>query len=323
MRRFIFVGSIVVLTLALFGVVWLALKRPPQRAAPQLEIERTPERIARGRHLATHVAGCVQCHSEVDTSRFGLPVVAETEGTGGPCVGPEQDFDGRVCAPNLTPHPTAGVGAWTDGELLRAIREGVDRDGNGLFPRMPYEKFRDFLSDEDAYAIIAWMRSLPPSERITPSRKLPFPLAIVVKYLPAPVPEPVSPPRGTPEQRGRVIAELAGCPTCHTPIDERHYPIESQLLSGGRPYPLPGGAIVKSANLTPHPEGLGNATFEDFLQQLRDPGRVAGAAGPGHRTVMPRAAFAGMHDGELRDLWAWLRSVPPLPGPTPAPSSVR
>jgi len=313
MRRFIFVGSCGLLSLALFGVIWLALLQPPQRPAPDLEVERTPERIERGRYLATHVAGCVQCHSPTDGSRFGLPVIPGTEGTGGSCVDAALGFDGRVCAPNLTPHPTAGVGAWSDGELLRAMREGVDRHGNGLFPRMPYEKFRDFLSDEDAHAIIAWMRTLPPSDAVTPSRRLPFPLGIVVKFLPAPVPDPVAPALDTPEQRGRVVAELAGCPTCHTPIDERRYPIEGLLLSGGRPYPLPGGGEVTSANLTPHPDGLGAVEFEAFKQRLRDPARNLAPATPAQRTVMPWAALAGLTDEDLEALWSWLRSVPPLP----------
>lgn len=313
MRRFIFVGTVGILTLALFGVIWLALKKPPQRPAPELVVERTPERIERGRYLAAHVAGCVQCHSPTDSSRFGLPVLAGAEGTGGGCVDAALGFDGRVCAPNLTPHPTAGVGRWTDGELLRAMREGVDRHGDGLFPRMPYEKFRDFLSDEDAYSVIAWMRSLPPSDAVTPSRRLPFPLGIVVKYLPAPIPDPVQPPRETAEQRGRVVAELAGCTTCHTPIDERHYPIESLLLSGGRPYPLVGGGEVRSANLTPHAQGLGAMDLVTFTQRLRDSGKSNAPSGTGHATVMPWASLAGLSDGDLADLWTWLRSVPPLP----------
>ena len=55
---------------------------------------------------------------------------------------------GAVTAPNLTPDSETGLGRWSDDEIGRAIREGVDRDGNALFPLMPYERYRSF-SDED------------------------------------------------------------------------------------------------------------------------------------------------------------------------------
>jgi hypothetical protein len=48
---------------------------------------------------------------------------------------------------------------WSDGELMRAIREGISKDGSGLFPLMPYRDYAS-LSDEDTRAIVAFLRTL-------------------------------------------------------------------------------------------------------------------------------------------------------------------
>ena len=58
---------------------------------------------------------------------------------------------------------STGIGNWTDGEVIRAIREGVSRDGQALFPLMPYAGFRH-MSDEDVYALVAYLRTLPPAK---------------------------------------------------------------------------------------------------------------------------------------------------------------
>lgn len=314
MRKAVYWITVSAAGLLFFGAMWLALQEPERRPADEtLSVALTPERIARGTYLATHVARCLHCHSQQDLSRFGRPVIAGTEGAGGMCLGPSTGFDGRICPPNITPDPETGIGRWTDGELLRALREGVNRRGEALFPMMPYEKYRHALSDADAHALIAWMRSLPPQHRPTPRRDLPFPLGIAIKTLPAIVEGPVNPPRETAVQRGWVLAEQAGCPICHTPIDDRHYPIEARLMAGGRPYPLGDGAVVTSANLTPHPDGLGTMTLEAFGERLRRHSAAAPVA-PGRNTVMPWQSFAGLHDEDVADLYAWLRSLAPLSG---------
>lgn len=313
MRKAVYWVTVSVAGLLFFGAMWLAVQEPERREPEELSVELTPERVARGTYLATHVARCVHCHSQQDVSKFGRPVIEGTEGTGGMCLGPSTGFDGRICPPNITPDPETGIGRWTDGELLRALREGVNRRGEALFPMMPYEKYRHVLSDADAHAVIAWMRTLPPQHRPTPRRDLPFPLGIAIKTLPAIVEGPVNPPLETPEQRGLVVAELAGCPICHTPIDERHHPIEARFMAGGRPYPLGEGAVVTSANLTPHPDGLGALPLEAFRERLRrhvPPENVD----PDRNTVMPWQAFAGLEDDDVADLHAWLRALKPLPG---------
>ena len=64
--------------------------------------------------------------------------------------------------------------------MIRAIREGVSRDGKALFPLMPYSEFRH-ISDEDVYALVAYMRRLPPVKSVLPRSKINFPVSMLIK----------------------------------------------------------------------------------------------------------------------------------------------
>lgn len=68
----------------------------------------------------------------------------------------------ELWAPNLTPDPETGIGAWTDGQLALAIREGVDKEGMVLCPQMQH--YRD-MGDGEVAAIIKSLRALPPFKR--------------------------------------------------------------------------------------------------------------------------------------------------------------
>jgi hypothetical protein len=68
---------------------------------------------------------------------------------------------GTLTAPNLTPDPETRLGRWSDDEMGRAIREGVDPDGSALFPLMPYGCYRH-VSDEDLPSIVVYLKSLAP-----------------------------------------------------------------------------------------------------------------------------------------------------------------
>jgi hypothetical protein len=74
--------------------------------------------------------------------QYGLPFKPGREGVGGFIWDKKIGFPGTLAAANLTPDPETGLGKWTDGEILRAMREGVDREGKALFPIMPYGHFR-------------------------------------------------------------------------------------------------------------------------------------------------------------------------------------
>ena len=126
-----------VLAIAITATVgWRPLIGPKARPLSNRTFERTPQRLERGRYIASALSGCLYCHSHHDWAAPGTPIVPGTEGAGE--VQPEANLPGRIVAPNLTPDRETGAGNWTDDQLARAIREGIGHDGRALFPMMPY-----------------------------------------------------------------------------------------------------------------------------------------------------------------------------------------
>ena len=147
-------------------------------------VEATPERLTRGEWFHPYCSGC---HAEEQGAAL----------TGQDFLGEDAPPIGVFHAPNLTP---VHLGDWTDGEIVRAIREGVHRDGRSLLI-MPSGQLRH-LSDEDVYSIVAYLRSLPPQGEATPPNNLNVLGAIMV--VPAPFFE------AQPPLSGPVIAPAPG-----------------------------------------------------------------------------------------------------------------
>src|SRR2546421_11005074 len=104
----------------------------------------------RGQYIA-QLGGCVGCHTE------------EKEGAvpfaGGRAL--KTPF-GTYYGPNITPHPKAGIGSWTEADFIRAIRVGERPDGSNYFPAFPYPSFTKIV-DRDLRDLWAYLRTLPPS----------------------------------------------------------------------------------------------------------------------------------------------------------------
>lgn len=109
----------------------------------------------RGQYLVT-VMGCTDCHTPGHF--LGQPDMARF--LGGSDVGFEIPGLGIFHGPNLTPDPT-GLGTWTEDEIVTAIRTGTRPDGRHLAPAMPWMSYAT-LTDEDALAIAAYLKTLPP-----------------------------------------------------------------------------------------------------------------------------------------------------------------
>ena len=116
--------------------------------------------VRRGAYLAT-IGHCMECHSA--WSR-GVSDFTTGLGRGGrpfpPREGTPEGTPPSIAA-NITSHPTAGIGAWTDQEIGRAITQGIARDGRMLKPPMAYA-FYAGLKQTDLAAIIAYLRTVPP-----------------------------------------------------------------------------------------------------------------------------------------------------------------
>ena len=126
------------------------------------------ELLEHGRYLV-ELIGCPVCHT--DGALIGEPQFDEW--LGGSDVGIaysnplKYDNPGVVFAPNLTPDPKTGIGLWGDDEIEAAIRDGLDQHGRRLIQVMPWLAYAE-ISDADARAVVAYLRSLPAIEHKVP-----------------------------------------------------------------------------------------------------------------------------------------------------------
>ena len=292
------------LVVAAIAVAVLFLRFPAVDAAPELRVAGTPEQVERGRYLANHVTVCVDCHSPRDWSRFSGPPVAGSLGHGGEGLTRAQGFPGEVAPPNITP---AALAEWSDGEVVRAVTSGVSRDGRPLFPFMPYGVYSE-LSQPDAEALVAYLRTLPAAESQVRPRELDFPLNLIVRTMPKQAQlRPQTPPPGGVEY-GQYLTTVAGCRFCHSPQGDEG----EMAFAGGHSFPMAAGTVV-SPNITPDElTGIGGWTREAFRDRFRAFAGGAPAVGPqDHNTVMPWTMYAGMTDEDLDAIYDYLRTVEP------------
>jgi mono/diheme cytochrome c family protein len=309
MNKFLKYFGYSVLALLLLAVVgisatigWRPFLGPKTRAVTDRKFEATPERLARATYLAEHVTPCVDCHTPFDASGSAAGNVKE-RGSGKPF--PLPGFPGNLVAPNITPDPETGIGQWTDDEIARAIREGVTREGHTIFPLMPYTYFHS-ISDDDVAALVVYVRALPPIKKSLPASVVNFPVNRLVQSVPQPVIEPVHPDLTTQLKRGEYLVQIAACADCHTPI-KNHEPDPQMRFAGGRVFDEPHGKVT-SANITPDPTGIGNYTEDSFVRTMH-----TGYVGTRQlNTLMPWQFYTGMTDDDLKAIYAYLRTLPPI-----------
>ena len=305
-------GGLVVLLIlvAACGSAYLLFAFPKVPPAPDLTFDTSPERIARGKYLNDHVVGCTTCHTRRDWTKFSGPIKEELLGAGGESfnLGPA----GMVYSKNITP---AGIGSWTDGELLRAVTQGVSKDGTPLFPLMPYPHY-GAMSEDDVHAVLAYIRTLTAIDGTAPPRQLNFPLNLIVRTIPAPNTFGTRPSPGDQVAYGKYMTAAALCSDCHTPIDERGTPLPGMDFAGGMEF-VETGHVVRSANITPDANtGIGSWTEQQFIDKFKGFETPSGATLAEHEraqnTVMPITAYAGMTREDLAAIYAYLRTVKPV-----------
>lgn len=317
MKKFLKRLAIIVSILALIIIcimAYIQLVLPDVGDAPELSIEITPEKVARGDYLANHVAVCLDCHSSRDWTQFAGPLIKGSEGAGRERFDRTMGFPGVFYAKNITPY---GVGDWTDGELYRAITCGVDKDGEPLFPLMPYHYFGQ-LAKEDIHSIIAYLRTLPSIETEVHERDLDFPFSLVLRTIPKKTTAVALPPKGT-VANGEYLVTAAACIECHTqPKDGR--PIPELAFAGGREFEFGGGTLV-SSNLTPHSTGVGSWTKQQFIQRFKmyqDSSYTSPTIdfSKEYNTIMPWMMFSKMTESDLGDIYDYLMTLKPIDNTT-------
>jgi len=323
--RTILLGVLALLVLVvLVGITkigWQIVLGPDARPVTDKKFEPTDARLARGQYLVENVAHCFMCHTEHDFSTPEYLTIPAKKGAGWVMPIPELNY---IAARNITPDMETGIGSWTDDEIARAIREGIRKDGTALFPVMPYLEFRA-MDDEDVASIVVYLRTLAPVRNTVPTRALPGPLEYIVKTLPKPVttPQP-SHPTSTAEERGNYLVTLAGCQECHTAADSQGILLPGMGFGGGGMFPDPGqnGKLVFTPNITQDPSGIAHYDEAMFKETLRT-GSVKGRM---LNHIMPFESFRNMTLEDMSDIWAFLKTVPPVKHrvsntdpPTPCP----
>lgn len=303
----------VVVLVAGAGVGYLFATYPDVPAPEDVKIVATPEKIARGEYLAKHVTQCVDCHAVRDFTKYAGPVVEGTFGRGGENFGIPGTAVRTLYSRNITP---AGIGAWTDGEVIRAMTAGVSKDGEPLFPIMPYPRYAQ-MSRDDVEAIVAYIRTLPPVEYTAPPRDLAMPLPLVVRTMPKAPSFRTRPPASDRLAYGEYMTNAAACGECHTPMDGQGTPLPGMDFAGGFQFPLGNGAVVRSANITPNADsGIGTWTEQQFIDKFKAfagvPARSLTRPEQRENTVMPWLTYADMTVEDLGAIYTYLRSVKPV-----------
>ena len=301
---------IVVAIIVLVTYVKLAL--PNVGKPEQISIERTPERIARGKYLANSVTVCIDCHSTRDWNQFSGPIIEGTEGKGGEVFDQKFGFPGSFHARNITP---ASLSNWTDGEMLRAIASGVDKNGKALFPVMPHPNYGK-LDREDLYSIIAYIRSLKPIEHQVPASVPDFPMNFILNTIPQKATYSKRPDTSNVLAYGQYIFTAAACNECHTK-KEKGAPVAGMELAGGFEFSIGSGGIVRSANITPDNEtGIGKLTESEFLQKFKhynDSSYLNPIIKKNTiNTVMPWMMYRNMKEQDLKALFAYIKTFKPI-----------
>lgn len=225
---------------------------------------------------------------------------------------------GTFYGTNITPDRETGIGAWTDEQIIAAIRRGELPDGSIEAPVMPYYQYAG-MSDADVRALVAYLRTLPPvrRENRAPKTLVPIPRVAyrVWRALFAPA---VTPPAETPTEplaRGRYLVDhVSICGDCHTPRHVAGGLRKAMYLAGtndgpdGRPVP----------NITSDPEtGIGKwreSAIVEVLQSgfLPNMDNVQGLMVEVVDGWGGAPGYGAAPESELRSIAKYMKSVPPV-----------
>ena len=290
-------GSAIVAT----GAAWFFFWPEPLPAVALSAASPTGQAlIAKGEYLAK-AADCAACHtapggkSLAGGLAFKLPF-------------------GTIYAPNITPDREFGIGAWSDAEFVRALRKGVGRHGEDLYPAFPYTSFA-LLSTDDALAVKAYLTSVSPAA--VPSRPndlwFPFNQRYVMRgwkllFMPSAPYEPDTSKTADWNRGAYLVEALAHCGECHTPRN---------LLFATRSDAKFSGAVVegwKAYNITPDKEsGIGGWTDAELAAYLSS-GHADGHGGAsGSMAEAVNLSLRLLSAEDIASMVTYLRTVPSLP----------
>ncbi|HET7306654.1 MAG TPA: cytochrome c [Gammaproteobacteria bacterium] len=259
--------------------------------------------LSRGQYL-TRIGDCRACHTEPGRAAFsgGRPI--------------ETPF-GVIYSPNITPDAQTGIGKWTFADFYRAMHNGIDEDGDYLYPAFPFPSYTN-LTREDVKAIWNYLRSVEPVHRKNKPDALRWPYSMrsgmrvwrALYFDPHTFkPDPKASPmlnRGAYLVRG-----LAHCGACHSPRNGWGAVREEYPLAGGT-VPIDGWY---APNITPNPStGIGGWSAQ-ALSNFLSTGRSEHGEALGPMRDVVQSSLQYLKPGDLTAIVSYVQSLP-AQGPT-------
>jgi mono/diheme cytochrome c family protein len=303
-RRVVQVAAVAAVLVAIALSTFIAIRLLGGRTGGAVKVVNAPaEVVARGKYLA-EAADCAACHS----APGGAPYA------GGLAM---QSGFGTIYATNITPDPDNGIGRWSADDFWRALHDGIRRDGQQLYPAMPYTSYRG-MTRADADAIYAYVMQLRPMKVPNLRTQLAFPYDIRLGmigwnllFLTDAVPA-ASTGSSAAWQRGRYLANVLGhCGECHTP--------RGMLGQMELSEPLTGFALGRVAAPDITPAGLASrgwtgASLRTYLS--RGIAGPASAFGDMHQVIVLSTRNLTAEDSDALVTFL-LGDRPPPPAPLP------
>src|SRR5918912_3162003 len=178
---------------------------------------------------------------------------------------------GTFYAPNISPDPDTGIGAWRPVDFVNAVQRGIGVHNEHLYPALPYTSYQR-MRVEDVLDLFAYLKTLEPVRNAPRPHELPFPFDIrrglglwKLLYLDG---RPFQPDAQASEEVNRGAYLVIGpghCGECHTPRDRFGGMMVSRWLAGGAPPPPPGGGPANP----PSPDGIGSWSVRVIVEALK------------------------------------------------------
>lgn len=213
--------------------------------------------IARGKILFA-IGGCASCHmtpEQADRTQLGGGFALKTQ-------------FGTFYPPNISSDLKAGIGAWSETDFIRAMREGVSPEGRHYYPAFPYTSYRHMTPD-DLADLFSYLKSLAAVSNRAPEHELAFPFSFrrglglwKLAFLDGKIIQPI----GSSIEDGRYLVEGPGhCAECHSPRNILGA-IRQEMKFSGAPDAEGRGWV---SNITPHENGIGAWSVDEIAELLK------------------------------------------------------
>ena len=263
------------------------------------EAQARDDLLAHGRYVF-FAAGCISCHTRDQLMAGGRPVVTPF---------------GTFYPPNTTPQREHGIGSWSEEDFLRALREGVNPQGEHYYPAFPYPSYTR-MTHEDMQALYAYLMTLPESSREIRPHHLhwPFSSRSMMSYWKArrftPGEFSANPQQSAQWNRGAYLANALGhCGECHTPRDYLGASRHDLYLAGT----CTGPDDRRVPNITPDREtGIGHWTHEELMTFLGTGKKPDGSFTDSLMAEVLGTSCMRLTGPDLQALAIYLRSLAPI-----------